>query len=78
MVKNYIAAFPISAEINSKLDNPTLAIFRFSNKYKEQAIDIDYTDCIGLSFKKVNAKNTFEWCFNLRTSNTEPAVRLNA
>jgi phosphomannomutase len=77
MVKNCIAAFPSSGEINSKLDNPALAIERVLDQYKEQAIDIDYTDGIGLSFKDINAKNTFEWRFNLRTSNTEPVVRLN-
>ena len=77
MVKNCIAAFPSSGEINSKLDNPTLAIERVLEQYEKQAIFIDYTDGIGLSFKEIDAKNTFEWRFNLRTSNTEPVVRLN-
>jgi phosphomannomutase len=77
MVKNCIAAFPSSGEINSKLDNPTLAIERVLEQYKEQAVAIDYTDGIGLSFKDVNSKGFFEWRFNLRTSNTEPVVRLN-
>ena len=69
--------FPSSGEINLKLENTTLAIERVLEQYKEQAIDIDYTDGIDLSFKDVNAKGFFEWRFNLRTSNTEPVVRLN-
>jgi phosphomannomutase len=77
MVKNCIAAFPSSGEINLKLENPKLAIERVLNHYKEQAVDIDYTDGIGLSFKTVNDRGSFEWRFNLRTSNTEPVVRLN-
>jgi phosphomannomutase len=84
MVKSCIIAFPSSGEINSKLKEPKLAIQRVLDKYKDQAIDIDYTDGIGLSFNEVlteyepnidNEKG--EWRFNLRSSNTEPVVRLN-
>jgi phosphomannomutase len=77
MVKNYITAFPSSGEINSKLENPKLAIERVLNHYKALAVDIDYTDGIGLAFKTEDADGINEWRFNLRTSNTEPVVRLN-
>jgi phosphomannomutase len=77
MVKNRIAAFPSSGEINSKLVNPKLAIERVLNHYSEEAVDIDYTDGIGLAFNTVNNSESLEWRFNLRSSNTEPVVRLN-
>ncbi|MFH2711305.1 phosphomannomutase CpsG, partial [Klebsiella aerogenes] len=37
--------------------------------YEPAAIDIDTTDGISIEYP--------EWRFNLRTSNTEPVVRLN-
>jgi len=46
---------------------------RVLNKYEAQAVEIDQTDGIGLSFKD----NEGEWHFNLRMSNTESLVRLN-
>jgi phosphomannomutase len=77
MVKNRITAFPSSGEINSKIKNPKLAIERVLNHYKALAVDIDNTDGIGLAFKTEGADGVNEWRFNLRTSNTEPVVRLN-
>lgn len=69
MVAERIAAFPSSGEINSKLVNPETAIKRVLDAYKDEAINIDKTDGIGVEFNN--------WRFNLRTSNTEPVVRLN-
>jgi len=69
MVAERIAAFPSSGEINSKLADPKAAIDRVLNAYKADAVNIDMTDGIGVEFS--------DWRFNLRTSNTEPVVRLN-
>ncbi|GAA3912780.1 phosphomannomutase CpsG [Litoribacillus peritrichatus] len=69
MVRDRINKFPSSGEINSKLENPQEAIQRVLTRYQEEALDVDYTDGIGVSFS--------EWRFNLRSSNTEPVVRLN-
>ncbi|MGF1689544.1 phosphomannomutase CpsG [Photobacterium japonica] len=69
MVKSRIEAYPSSGEINSKLSNPRKAIDSVFYQYKDQALIIDYTDGISLDFEN--------WRFNLRTSNTEPVVRLN-
>lgn len=74
MVKERIAAFPSPGEINSKLIDPKGAIARVLEKYKPLALTEDYTDGISLSFKEENGG---EWRFNLRSSNTEPVVRLN-
>lgn len=74
MVAERIAAYPSSGEINSKLVDPQMAIERVLVKYKEVAVEEDYTDGIGLSFTE---EGRGDWRFNLRSSNTEPVVRLN-
>ncbi|MCF6215511.1 MAG: phosphomannomutase CpsG [Emcibacter sp.] len=69
MVAERIKKFPSSGEINSKLDNPKVAIDRVFSAYEAAAENIDYTDGISMEFA--------DWRFNLRSSNTEPVVRLN-
>ena len=69
LVKERIAAFPSSGEINSTLADPDASIQKILDRYKAQATEVDYTDGIGLEFDN--------WRFNLRKSNTEPVVRLN-
>jgi phosphomannomutase len=69
LVKERIAAFPSSGEINSTLADPDASIQSVLDKYEATANVVDYTDGIGLEFDN--------WRFNLRKSNTEPVVRLN-
>jgi len=69
MVEARIAAYPSSGEINNKIDNPKTAIQQVRAFYEKDALVVDETDGITLEFK--------EWRFNLRTSNTEPVIRLN-
>lgn len=69
LVGNRMIAYPASGEINSELNNPKEAIDRILSRYRQEALNIDYTDGISLEFD--------DWRFNLRTSNTEPVVRLN-
>jgi len=69
MVEARIAAYPSSGEINNKLKDPQAAIQRVREFYEKDALVIDETDGISLEFA--------EWRFNLRSSNTEPVVRLN-
>jgi len=68
-VKERIEAYPSSGEINSKLANPAEAIARVRAEYEADALVVDETDGISLEFA--------DWRFNLRSSNTEPVVRLN-
>ncbi len=63
------AAFPSSGEINFTLEDPKAAIARVRAVFEPEAISIDEMD--GLGF------NMADWRFNLRSSNTEPVVRLN-
>jgi phosphomannomutase len=61
------AAFPSSGEINFRVTDAAACIARVRAAYR--GADVDVMD--GLSF-------TFpDWRFNLRTSNTEPLLRLN-
>ncbi len=69
LVKARIAAYPSSGEINNKIADPKAAITRVFDFYQSQAQVIDNTDGISMEFGT--------WRFNLRSSNTEPVVRLN-
>ena len=69
LVRDRMAAFPASGEINSKLAEPAAAIARVEQHFAKHALEIDRTDGISLAFES--------WRFNLRSSNTEPVVRLN-
>lgn len=69
LVNDRVEIYPSSGEINSVLDNPNEAIARVLSAYQEDALFIDYTDGISIEYP--------EWRFNLRSSNTEPVVRLN-
>ena len=69
LVKSQFDAFPSSGENNFKVKNADAAIEKVLKKYSADAISIDETDGLSLSFT--------DWRFNLRKSNNEPLVRLN-
>ena len=60
---------PASGEINRRLQDPEAAIKRIEESYLCNVINIDNTDGLSMEFEK--------WRFNLRSSNTEPVLRLN-
>lgn len=64
-----IAKYPVSGEINRELDDPKAAILRVEEKFLSDALSVDRTDGVSAEF--------VDWRFNLRSSNTEPVVRLN-
>jgi phosphomannomutase len=69
LVAERVAAYPCSGEINSRLNNPKKVIDGITAIYSKGASSIDNTDGVSINFD--------EWRFNLRSSNTEPVVRLN-
>ncbi len=69
LVEEAIARFPASGEINRTVSDANKVIARVLEHYKPQALAIDYTDGVSISFN--------DWRFNLRMSNTEPVIRLN-
>jgi phosphomannomutase len=69
LVGERMRAFPASGEINRKVKDAAAVIARVEEKYTPRADAVDRTD--GLSVELGS------WRFNLRSSNTEPLLRLN-
>ncbi len=69
LVGDRIALFPISGELNYRVPDARAALAAFEARYAPQALTVDRTDGISFEFP--------DWRFNLRTSNTEPLIRLN-
>lgn len=69
LVRDRMVAYPASGEINSTLAEPAAAIARVEQHFSSEALTVDRTDGISMAF--------VDWRFNLRSSNTEPVVRLN-
>ncbi len=69
LVGERLEKFPSPGEINSKLADAKASIERVLNTYKEGAKSVETLDGISIEFEN--------WRFNLRSSNTEPVVRLN-
>jgi phosphomannomutase len=69
LVGERMRLFPASGEINRRVPDAKATIAAVLEKYKPLANDIDYTDGVSVEFG--------QWRFNLRSSNTEPLIRLN-
>ena len=69
LVRERIRLFPASGEINRKVLDADHVIARIKEEYRGNAIGDDYTDGLSMEFDR--------WRFNLRSSNTEPVLRLN-
>jgi len=69
MVRERMAAFPCSGEINRTIEDPAAVLAKVEAAYSEQATEIERVDGLSMEMQ--------EWRFNLRMSNTEPVVRLN-
>jgi phosphomannomutase len=69
LVGERIAKFPASGEINRKVDDAKSTIAAIQARYERDARSVDFTDGLSMEFD--------EWRFNLRSSNTEPLIRLN-
>ncbi|WP_455230100.1 phosphomannomutase [Geopseudomonas aromaticivorans] len=69
LVGERIAAYPCSGEINYKVGDAKAVIQAVQEHYAAQNPKIDTTDGISLEFA--------DWRMSLRSSNTEPLLRLN-
>lgn len=69
LVGDRMLSYPASGEINRRLVNPEKLIKQIHAIYGPEATKIDFTDGLSIEFEN--------WRFNLRTSNTEPVIRLN-
>ncbi len=69
MVADRMAAFPCSGEINFVVDDAKAVTARVLDAFASNNPALDYTDGVSADFG--------QWRFNLRSSNTEPLLRLN-
>jgi phosphomannomutase len=69
LVGERMKAFPTSGEINRRVPDAKATIDAVLAKYQPAAKFIDHTDGVSVEFD--------QWRFNLRSSNTEPLIRLN-
>ncbi|MFI3199724.1 MAG: phosphomannomutase [Methylococcaceae bacterium] len=69
LVDERMRLFPASGEINRTIAQPEAAIEVVRKHYEKEAQVVDYTDGLSMEFSN--------WRFNMRSSNTEPLVRLN-
>ncbi len=67
LVQDRMAAYPVSGEINSVVDDPDAAIARVKARFAQG--EEDDTDGLSVTFP--------DFRFNIRKSNTEPLLRLN-
>lgn len=67
MVNDRMAAYPVSGEINSTVDDPDKVIADIQSRYPDG--DLDFTDGLSVEYQAYR--------FNIRKSNTEPVLRLN-
>jgi phosphomannomutase/phosphoglucomutase len=69
MLAERMVAYPCSGEINFEVDDPATAVARVMAYFAPSAPQVEYVDGISAAFAR--------WRFNLRSSNTEPLLRLN-
>ncbi|KAF0185743.1 MAG: phosphomannomutase [Nitrospirae bacterium] len=69
LVDERIAAYPCSGELNFRISDAEAVLEKTAAYYFDQHPKIDRTDGLSMEFS--------DWRFNLRSSNTEPLLRLN-
>lgn len=69
LVNERMAKYPCSGEINYRVENVGVILDKILKHFAVENPVIDRTDGISLEFE--------QWRFNLRSSNTEPLLRLN-
>jgi phosphomannomutase len=69
LVGERMTRFPCSGEVNRRVPDGKAAIEAVQQAYQRAAQTIDFTDGLSMEFA--------EWRLNLRSSNTEPLIRLN-
>jgi phosphomannomutase len=69
LVDERIRKFPSSGEINRRISDQQAAIEDVKRHFVPGAVSVESIDGLSVAHER--------WRFNLRTSNTEPLVRLN-
>lgn len=69
LVQSMTDNYPISGEINSTVEDAKAVLAKIEETYAPNALNIDKTDGLSIAYDN--------WRFNVRSSNTEPLLRLN-
>lgn len=69
LVDAAMQAYPASGEINRRVAESQAVFAQVEEHFTSDCIGLDRTDGLSMEF--------LQWRFNLRSSNTEPVVRLN-
>jgi len=69
LVGERIGLYPVSGELNYRVPDARATLAAIEARYAPQATTVDRTDGVSFEFA--------DWRFNLRSSNTEPLIRLN-
>ena len=69
LVNERMALFPCSGEINRRIDDAPAVLNELEQAYRKDALKVAHIDGLSMEFA--------DWRFNVRSSNTEPVVRLN-
>jgi phosphomannomutase len=69
LVRDRMAKFPASGEINRKVSDAVAVLDRIERRYTAGAVSVEHADGLSVAFA--------DWRFNVRASNTEPLLRLN-
>jgi phosphomannomutase len=69
LVAERVRSFPVSGEINSRVPDAMAAVAAVEMRYVPKAQSVDRMDGLSVEYA--------DWRFNLRSSNTEPLLRLN-
>ena len=69
LVADRVAKFPASGEINRRVQDAAATLAAFEKEYAPRAQGVEHVDGLSVQFA--------DWRFNVRSSNTEPLLRLN-
>ena len=69
LVQSMTDNYPISGEINSTVADSKAVLAKIEETYAPNALSVDKTDGLSIAYEN--------WRFNVRSSNTEPLLRLN-
>ena len=69
LVQSMTDNYPISGEINSTVVDAKAVLAKIEETYAPSALSVDKTDGLSIAYDN--------WRFNVRSSNTEPLLRLN-
>lgn len=69
LIAERIKLFPVSGEINVVVKNPPAVLKHIENEFAALCTNVAHCDGLSMEFD--------HWRFNLRSSNTEPLLRLN-